>query len=107
MVFAATLTLCPASSVRRSPKPQPRAERSGLLLGWWTPILAGSVIFHVTSNRRIEFGALRVVGAPPKQAGHQEAALHSYCARLQGASFKLGKPCSPERLQLDRLLPGP
>ena len=57
------------------------------------------LVFHVTLNKRAKFGRLKVAGPPPQEAARLERALHSFRARLKGASLKAGKPYSPERLQ--------
>ena len=57
------------------------------------------LIFHVTLNRRAEFGSVQVAGIPAEYAARVENALHSIRARLRGAYLKPGKVYDAARLR--------
>jgi len=55
--------------------------------------------YNVTLGPHAKFGEIEITGAPPAETAQIQAALHSFRARLHGATVKEGKPFRAERLQ--------
>ena len=58
-----------------------------------------NLVFHVTLNQRAKLGKVEVAGPPPREAAKLKAALHSWSARLKGASLSSGKPYDADRIR--------
>lgn len=58
-----------------------------------------NVLFHVNLKRRAKFGTIMLTGASDAETRRLQKELHSWMARLRGASLKSGKPYSLPKLE--------
>ncbi|HEY6251845.1 MAG TPA: POTRA domain-containing protein [Candidatus Angelobacter sp.] len=58
-----------------------------------------NVLFHIDLKRRARFGKITLTGASPAETGRLQKDLHSWRARLRGASLKSGKTYSLPKLE--------